>query len=313
MKKGLVMKKNTIYYFKWTVLSAILLFFNSCTKDPSFEQGLYWTENHAMTLSKVDNVNGIPIHWNEDLELTPELKDVVKEIVSNMMKVDGGSFWMGAQGTNPYAAQYDAEALGEDGPVHEVTLDDFYIGKFEITQRQWSVLMGYELNWQDIYGRGDQIPAYNVTWSEAKSFVEALSTIIVNLNFTLPTEAQWEYAARGGNNNQTFRYSGSDDVNAVAWHKENCGNILHNVGEKQPNALGLFDMSGSLWEWCLDTYYVYPSDPVVNPCPQWGGPYVIRGGSWTYFPSSCRVTLRAKYPDANRSVAVGFRVVMNVL
>ena len=142
-------------------------------------------------------------------------------------------------------------------------------------------------------------------------FVEKLSTL-TRLSFRLPSEAQWEFAARGGNNSQDFRYSGSDYVDDVAWHKGNADGMLHPVGEKQPNELGLYDMSGNLWEWCLDTYEPYPNMPQENPVSMYGNSFVLRGGSWTYLPSYCRVTCRDSYNGDDASVSVGFRVCLLV-
>lgn len=288
------------------VLSITLI--SSCTKDPVFEQGDYLYQYEDF--KKVDYVNGIVINWSDDMEISEEQKSVIKDLFANLVYVKGGTFTMGAQNTDPNGIQYDADAQADESPVHEVSLSDYYIGKFEITQREWRAVMGYDLNWSEMYGKGDRIPAYNVTMSDAIYFLNKLS-LMTRLSFQLPTEAQWEFAARGGNSTQHFRYSGGNDANAVAWHKNNAGHKLHNVGEKQANELGLHDMSGSLWEWCRDHYGTYPSGSQHNPCNTSGDTYVLRGGSWTYLPSFCRVTCRDKYPD-NRSVANGFRVVLSI-
>ena len=139
--------------------------------------------------------------------------------------------------------------------------------------------------------------------------MEKLSAM-TRLPFRLPTEAQWEYAARGGNRSLHLRYSGSNDVDEVAWHKENANGSLHPVGGKLPNELGLHDMSGNLWEWCSDTYGQYPSTPQTDPLADSGSPFVLRGGAWTYFPTYCRVTCRDSFSGDDASVSVGFRVAM---
>ena len=281
----------------------------SCGKDPAFEYGNYIYEDDDFT--KVDNINGIIIHWAEDMDISGEQKTVIRNLVANLVRVEGGTFLMGAQRTDSQSNNYDAEAQDDESPVHEVTLDDYYIGKFEVTQREWRTIMDYELDWTEQYGRGDDFPAYNVSRTEALRFMEKLSAM-TSLSFRLPTEAQWEYAARGGNKSQHYRYSGSNAVDEVAWHKENANGTVHPVGSRQPNELGLFDMSGNLWEWCLDTYGEYPATPQTNPVANSGNKFVLRGGSWTYLPSYCRVTCRDSYSDDNASISVGFRVCLLV-
>lgn len=280
----------------------------SCGKDPIFEQGDYIYENDDFT--KVDNINGIIIHWANDMDISGEQKTVIRNLVANLVRVEGGTFLMGAQRTDSQADNYDAEAQDNESPVHEVTLGDYCIGKFEVSQREWRTIMGYELDWLVQYGIGDDFPAYNVSRTEALRFMEKLSAM-TRISFRLPTEAQWEYAARGGNKSHHYRYSGSNAVDEVAWHKENANGTLHPVGGRQPNELGLFDMSGNLWEWCLDTYGEYPATPQTNPVANSGNKYVLRGGAWTYLPTYCRVTCRDSYESDGVSISNGFRVTMN--
>lgn len=283
------------------------LLFTFCGKDPVFDYGDYLYEHDDFT--KVDDINGILIHWADTMDISDEQKIVVRNLVANMVSVSGGTFRMGAQNSDPQSDNYDAEARDNENPVHEVTLSNYYIGKFEITQREWRTIMGDELDWPEQYGRGDDSPAYNVSRTEALRFVEKLSAM-TRLPFRLPTEAQWEYAARGGNRSLHLRYSGSNDVDEVAWHKENANGSLHPVGGKLPNELGLHDMSGNLWEWCSDTYGQYPSTPQTDPLADSGSLFVLRGGAWTYFPTYCRVTCRDSYSGDDASVSVGFRVAM---
>ena len=280
-----------------------------CGKDPTFDQGNYIYENNDFT--HVDNVNGIIIHWAEDVEISDEQRTVILNLIANLVPIDGGTFTMGAQSTNAQGDNYDPEARDDENPVHVVTLSDYYIGKFEITQQEWHAVMGNDLEWSDVYGVGDKHPAYNVSRTDALLFVEKLSDL-TRLSFQLPSEAQWEYAARGGNQSGHYRYSGGNDVDDVAWHKENAGNVLHLVGEKRPNELGLYDMSGNLCEWCLDTYGQYPNLPQENPVSMYGTSFVLRGGSWTYLPTYCRVTCRDSYNGDDSSVSVGFRVCLLV-
>ena len=296
---------NLRYIILVVVFVAVAAVLVSCGKDPVFIQGDYIYENDDFT--PVDNVNGILIHWSDTMELSEEQKTVVRNLVANLVRVEGGSFQMGAQRTNPQADNYDTEARDNENPVHEVTLSNYFIGKFEITQREWRTVMGYELDWSEQYGKGDDFPAYNVSRSEALRFLEKLRAM-TQLAFRLPTEAQWEYAARGGSRSLHFRFSGSNNADDVAWHNGNAGGGLHIAGEKRPNELGLHDMSGNLWEWCSDAYGTYPATPQTDPTNESGVQYVLRGGAWTYFPTYCRVTCRDSYSGDDASVSVGFRV-----
>jgi formylglycine-generating enzyme required for sulfatase activity len=304
------MKRVKRYWYKsiWKVFFFMMgLLFTFCGKDPVFDYGDYLYEYDDF--SKVDDINGILIHWTDTMDISDEQKTVVRNLVANMVSVSGGTFRMGAQNSDPQSDNYDTEARDNEGPVHEVTLSNYYIGKFEITQREWRTIMGDELDWPEQYGRGDDFPAYNVSRTDALRFVERLSAM-TRLPFQLPTEAQWEFAARGGSNSLHYRFSGSNDVDEVAWHKENANGSLHPVGGKRPNELGLHDMSGNLWEWCLDTYGPYPSTLQTNPVANSGSQFVLRGGSWTYFPTYCRVTCRDSFSGNDASVSVGFRVAM---
>ena len=281
----------------------------SCNKNPNFHKGEYLFENNDFT--PCEKVGDLIIIWPEDKDVNEQQKVIIRKLVNNMVKVEGGTFMMGAQNNDPQEPQYDANAMENESPVHQVTLSDYYINKYEVTQEEWETLMGYDMGWQNIYGKGNNIPAYNISYNEAQQFVQLLSKL-TRMEFCLPTEAQWEFAARGGKKSQFYHFSGSNDVNAVAWHKNNTDNILHNVGEKQANELGLYDMSGNLWEWCFDSYYEYPTEPSSDPWPQWGEPYVLRGGSWTYLPAYCRVTARDSYSGDAQSVSNGFRVALKV-
>ncbi len=283
------------------------LLFTFCGKDPVYDYGDYLYEHDDFT--KVDDINGILIHWADTMDISDEQKTVVRNLVTNLVRVEGGTFRMGAQSGLPQGDNYDSEARDDESPVHEVTLNDYYLDKFEITQWEWRTIMGYELDWPEQYGRGDDFPAYNVSRTEALRFMEKLSAM-TSLPFRLPTEAQWEYAARGGSHSLHYRFSGSDLVNEVAWHHGNSDGMLHPVGGKQPNELGLHDMSGNLWEWCADTYGPYLSAPQTDPISESGSPFVLRGGSWTYLPSYCRVTCRDSYSGDDASISVGFRVAM---
>lgn len=283
------------------------LLFTFCGKDPVFEQGDYLYEHDDFT--KVEDINGILLHWSDTMALSEEQKTVVRNLVANLVNVSGGTYRMGAQNSDPQSDNYDPEARDNENPVHEVTLSDFYLGRFEVTQREWRAIMGDDLDWSEQYGKGDDFPAYNVSRNDALRFLERLSAM-TRLPFRLPTEAQWEYAAKGGSHSLHYRFSGGNQVDEVAWHIGNSNSVLHPVGGKLPNELGLHDMSGNLWEWCLDTYGEYPATPQTNPVVNSGNKFVLRGGSWTYLPSYCRVTCRDSYSGDDVSVSIGFRVAM---
>lgn len=231
----------------------------------------------------------------------------------DMMKVKGGTFTMGS--TN-----------GEDDekPTHQVTLSDYSIGKTEVTQALWKAVMGKtvsqiasENNW-GTYGVGDNYPMYDISYNDCKSFISKLNSI-TGKNFRMPTEAEWEFAARGGNNSKGTQYSGSNNLDDVAWYWKNSGDKYldgtdndwdydkvmnnhcktHPVAQKQANELGLYDMSGNVWEWCSDWYSSYSSSSQTNPTgASSGSNFVYRGGSWFSFAGRCRSSRRGYgFPD----------------
>ncbi len=254
-----------------------------------------------------------------------------------MIYVPGGSFTMGDTRGQGYP---------DELPSHTVTLNSFYIGKYEVTQAEYSILMP-DPGWVSDYGLGANYPAYNVTWYAAikycnlRSMAEGLTpcyTIGGSTNpanwgavpnsqnstwdaaicnwqangYRLPTEAEWEYAARGRTNNPDYLYSGSDDINAVAWYGSNSGFTTHPVGTKAPNGIGTYDMSGNVWEWCWDRYdeSYYASSPQNNPRgPSSGSSRLWRGGCWgEHFPY-CRVSYRFHYnPYSGYYCSYGFRL-----
>ena len=203
----------------------------------------------------------------------------------NMIWVEGGTFRMGSN---------DDES--NENPVHDVTLDGYWIAETEVTQALWKAVMGKDKGWSDDYGKGSNYPAYYVSYNEAVDFCEKLNELTdYKYNFRLPTEAEWEYAARGGNKSNGYEYSGSNTIEDVGWTYDNSGFEAHPVKSKKRNELGLYDMSGNMWEWCSDWYgsSYYSNSPSKNPTgPNHGDFRVIRGGSWDYFGSYCRVAGR---------------------
>ena len=220
-----------------------------------------------------------------------------------MVLVEGGAFTMGADGR----AEFTHE---DEKPAHEVTLDSYYIGRYEVTNGLWAAVMG-----QDAGQKADpseaELPVQRRTRTEIKEFCGRLGMLTGRM-FRLPTEAEWEYAARGGRYSKGYLYSGSDDWADVAWINRTSGGVMHPVGSKLPNELGLYDMSGNAWELCSDIYGPYPADAVANPAGAVSGAYaVVRGGGIFGGTNSCRVTYRSFDAPESSLVINGFRIVMD--
>ena len=216
-----------------------------------------------------------------------------------MVFVQGGTFTMGC--TSEQGSDCDAD----ESPSHRVMLSDFYIGKYEVTQKQWKAVMGNNPS----YFKGDDLPVESVSWVDIQEFIRKLNAQ-TGKHYRLPTEAEWEYAARGGNRSNGYKYSGSNVIGNVAWYYGNSGSETHPVGSKFPNELGLYDMSGNVWEWCSDWYGSYGSSAQSNPAgATTGSGRVDRGGSWINFARNCRVSNRLyDFPDY-RDNGIGFRLV----
>ena len=217
--------------------------------------------------------------------------------VGRMVFVKGGTFQMG-----------DVNGKFNELPVHSVSLNNFYIGKTEVTQAQWRAVMGSdppELSFKSC----DQCPVEKVSWDDVQEFIKKLNAK-TSKTYRLPTEAEWEYAARGGGK-QTYTYAGSNTVDEVAWYSENSGTKTHPVGQKKANELGLYDMSGNVWEWCQDWYddFYYVKRTSSNPPgPATGSLRVFRGGSWGNSPADVRVALRNNHTPDYRGSHIGFRL-----
>ena len=224
----------------------------------------------------------------------------VEETTSNdafdMVFVQGGSFNMGSN-------NYDGK-----NPIHTVSLSDFYIGKTEVTQKQWRAIMGSSPS----YFKGcDNCPVERVSWNDIQEFLTKLNQQFPGKHYRLPTEAEWEFAARGGNKSNDYTYSGSNSINDVAWYSSNCGAKTHEVGGLQANELSIYDMTGNVWEWCSDWYdeNYYKNSPSQNPKgANSGTTRVLRGGSWSYDANYCRVADRDRSSPSGRSSDFGFRV-----
>ena len=219
----------------------------------------------------------------------------------DMVRVEAGTFTMGA--TAEMEDPYDDER-----PTHRVTLtNDYYIGKYEVTQALWQTVMGNNPS----KFKGDNLPVEQVSWDDCQDFLSKLNRI-TGKTFRLPTEAEWEYAARGGNKSRGYQYSGSNNPSNVAWYDDNSGDKTHAVGTKQPNELGIYDMSGNVWEWCQDWYETYSSSSQVNPTgANSGSCRVVRGVSWYNNARDCRLSLRGSNTPDFRSSNLGLRLVLS--
>lgn len=237
------------------------------------------------------------------LEINPRYKAIYVDGKRFTMRlVEGGIFMMGAP-------EQDTMAKWWEKPAHKVTLDSYYIGKTEVTQKLWEKVMGDNPN-KDV---GKKYPVTCVSWDDCVKFCDKLSQM-TGRKFRLPTEAEWEFAARGGNKSRGYEFSGGDNLDKVAWYMSNCENSVHKVRKKKSNELGLFDMSGNVSEICSDWYEQYSKEEEMNP----RGPensekgIVFRGGNWCNNQRYCRVTYRYHTPKDECNNMVGFRLVMEL-
>ena len=227
---------------------------------------------------------------------------MVNGVSFEMVRVEGGTFRMGA------TSEQKDEAWDREKPVHSVTLSGYYIGKTEVTQVLWEAVMGINPS----RFKGDYLPVENVSWDDCQEFIRKLNSM-TGQNFRLPTEAEWEFACRGGNNSRGYKYSGSNNLGSVAWYDGNSGNKTHPVGTKAPNELGIYDMSGNVWEWCADWYGDYSSGAQTNPTGPYGGSNrVYRGGSWNYDVGRCRSSNRDFYYPWIRDIILGLRLALSL-
>ena len=243
----------------------------------------------------------------------PQMEELIFEINYQgaplglvMRPVEGGTFMMG--GTGEQAGAEDAES-----PAHLVTLSSYYMEMCELPQAFWESVMGSNPSKH----QGAFYPVENVSWNDCQTFISKLNTLLKDqlpdgMKFRLPTEAEWEFAARGGNKSFRYQYSGSNDIDEVAWYKENSdGETHYAMALKKGNELGLYDMSGNVWEWCSDWSGGYRSEAQTNPTGAKSGSYrVIRGGAWNNSARLCRTAYRYSYTPSSSFDYLGLRLVL---
>jgi formylglycine-generating enzyme required for sulfatase activity len=226
-------------------------------------------------------------------------KEKAEAVNIEMVYVQGGTFTMGC------TSEQGSDCISDEKPAHQVTLNSFYVGRYEVTQAQWRAVMGSNPS----RFKGDNLPVEQVSWNDVQDFIRKLNAQ-TGKRYQLPTEAEWEYAARGGNKSRGYKYSGSNTLGGVAWYSDNSNGVTHPVGQKSPNELGIYDMSGNVWEWCSDWDGAYSASAQSNPVGDSSGSYrVNRGGGWYYDAVDCRVVFRGHNSPGLRGVALGFRLV----
>ena len=230
--------------------------------------------------------------------LTSEQRTLFNELASDMVYVEGGTFTMGA------TSEQGSDAYNDEKPAHQVTLSSFHICKYEVTQELWQAVMGSNPS----KSKGIKRPVEQVSWEDCQVFISKLNQL-TGKNYRLPTEAEWEYAARGGNRSNGYKYAGGNSIGDVAWYEGNCILSTNDIGMKRANELGLYDMAGNVWEWCSDWKGNYSTSNQTNPRGASSGSYrVRRGGFWSSDAKFCRVSFRIGSPPDYRFEGLGLRL-----
>lgn len=240
------------------------------------------------------------------LKAKSELKPVmirVKGVAYKLIKVDGGTFDM------KESVPHGKHGLLMKEVVQHTTLTEFCIGETLVTQALWTAVMGRNPS----MFKGEMLPVDHVSWNDCQKFIHKLESL-TGRKFRLPTEAEWEFAARGGTSSMGYRYSGGNNLDLVAWYAGNSDNKPHPVASKMSNELGLYDMSGNVWEWCMDLYSNYNNEAVINPLCMMakdGDSYVIRGGCWGNDETNCLSTVRYYNHADYKGRYIGFRLCLS--
>ncbi|MBR5147371.1 MAG: SUMF1/EgtB/PvdO family nonheme iron enzyme [Bacteroidales bacterium] len=279
------------------------------TTNLSYENHEIKAERNGKTVSKNIEVSQVEAHGrvsSDKYELTffGNQTFTVNGVSFTMIAVEGGTFKMGA------TSEQGRDADNDEKPAHKVTLSDYYIGETEVTQELWEAVMG---NNPSYYSGYSQRPVEKVSWNDCQEFITKLNNL-TGKNFRLPTEAEWEYAARGGNKSQGYKYSGSNNIGNVAWYYSNSSSGTQGVKTKHANELGIYDMIGNVWEWCQDWHdrKYYQNSSQTNPTgPMFGSFRVLRGGSWYDSARYCRLSdRRGSFPD-DRYYYLGLRLALS--
>ena len=285
------------YFSRIALFALLLVVYSFCPYD------LTW-DLPAAKSAKSAKSGSAGVARSLSLDMQGPLPDLGFEIV------DAGTLMIGA------TSEQGNDAYDDERPAHNVTISEFYMGRTEVTQRLWEAVMGSNPS----NSKWNLRPVEMVSWNDCQQFLQRLNNMksqllpqdLKNWVFRLPTEAEWEYAARGGKKSRHYKYAGSNNIDEVAWYDGNSGHQTHNVKQKKANELGLYDMSGNVWEWCSDWYGSYPSYGVTNPQGASSGQYrVLRGGCWDVNARGCRVASRlSNYAPSNRGYHLGFRLVL---
>ena len=298
---------NTFHWFNVFVLVSSFSMFAHCgiTSVVIFGDSCYEWERKVTHSSSFEYPSTA---LGEQSSLKPQCANktfTVNGVSFVMVKVDGGTFMMGA------TSEQGNIAISGAKPTHQVTLSSFYIGQTEVTQELWKAVMGKNPSHCSGYNYGNtlQRPVEKVSYDDCQVFLRKLNAL-TGEHFNLPTEAQWEYAARGGNKSKGYKFAGSNNVDDVAWDDNNSRNATHDVAIKHPNELGLYDMTGNVYEWCQDWYGDYSSSSQINPMgPVSGSLRVCRGGCW-WCAGFCHLSYRNAHKPDYRSFYIGLRLAL---
>ncbi len=259
---------------------------------------------------EIDKVTLINKEWLEFIDCRQNVLILLKDCIKWIDPITGMEFVYVSEGSFKMGSD-DSDAYSEEKPVHKVSLNGFLIGRYPVTQEEWQKIMGSNPS----KFNGKNHPVESVSWNDCQEFIDKLNSLSMEGKFSLPTEAQWEFAAQGGNKSRVYKYAGSDHFDEVAWYEDNSHSVTHDVGLKKENELGLCDMSGNVREWCQDWYDsdYYGISSVDNPQgPSSGSFRVLRGGSWLGNAGFCRSADRDWSSPGYRSANLGFRLVLSL-